>query len=376
MARAVSTPTLDAVVGDRAAFWTIPCKDTDQAISDPLGLDAMELQIADRLVPCLTGRTEDARFVFWTLVLIRWSSHARSDPERSHAFLCHERVLKLWWARSPERAGTPTSFSGSNRAKLQHAWDGEPQVERLVRLLQQQRAQGLLGVHLGSLRSVGLVERDQLTLTARGKECLNGIPERLEFTAGSWSSLGRALAQVDAERRLPVFRRAYADLLQANMPALAASMLRLGSSIRPDRPRWGAIAGGMGTLAPIARLADAFPAWATTVRQWFITAIRGGIPDDSLPPILPLSAAHNLDAFDNLRAMSRQGWQRRGPAALAMLARLHHATVAERGLDADLCWIDVDGSNPHVNRASMLPTRVNDCRWSNAVVLMFPRRSP
>jgi hypothetical protein len=373
MSRAAGTPELDAVVGDREAFWTTPCRDTEQGISDPLGLDAMELQIADRLVPCLTSRTAQARFVFWTLVLIRWAAHARSDPERSHAFLCHERVLKLCWARSPERPGTPTSFSGSNRAKLQHAWEGEPQVDRLVRLLQQQRAQGLLGIHLGPLRAVGLVEKDQLTLTALGKKSLNGIPERLEFTAGSWTSLERALDQVDAERRLPAFSRAYADLLQTKMRALATSMQQLGRSLRPDQPRWDAVADGVADLAPIARLADAFPAWATTVRQWFITAIRNGIPGDALPPFLSLSAARDLDAFASLRAIGRKGWKRRGPAALTMLARLHHATVAERELDSDLCWIDVDGSHPLANRASEPPTRVNDCRWSNAVNLMFPR---
>lgn len=378
MPKIAAAGDLASVVGDRQAFWTIASRDADRAISDPLGFDAMELQLADYLVPCLTGRTKDSRLVFWALVLIGWASDATSDQGRSHRFLCYERVLKLWWARcprNPRRPWVPDTYSGITRARQQQAWEGEPQVDRLAPLLRQQRAQGLLGVHLGPLRKVGLVQKDQLTLTTLGKEHLNGISERLQFRAGSWTSLGSALDQVDEERRLPAFRRSYADLLHANMPVLAEAMGQLGRGLRPDHPRWDSIAGDMGTLASVAHLAATFPVWATAVRQWFIAAVTEGIPDESLPPFPPLVRASRIDAFDRLRAIGTSGWRRRGAVALTMLARLHHATIAGRGLDPDMCWIDRDGSTPHAERASDAVAEVNDCRWGNAVHLMFPRRS-
>jgi hypothetical protein len=51
-------------------FWTRPS--TDEATpTDPLGLDSMRDELADKLVPCLTGRTRSHEDFYWCLTFPR-----------------------------------------------------------------------------------------------------------------------------------------------------------------------------------------------------------------------------------------------------------------------------------------------------------------
>jgi hypothetical protein len=147
-------------IGEHSWFWTRAAEDSGGRATDPLALDALRAQLADALVPCLTGRVRSHEDFYWTLVLLHWSSGEANDGRRAQSFLELERLLKLQWATfEPAR-----KFSGIEKAQLQSKSRGEPSA-RYQPLLKTPRAQGLLGAHLGPLRELGLVARNALVVS-------------------------------------------------------------------------------------------------------------------------------------------------------------------------------------------------------------------
>lgn len=66
---------------------------------DPLGLDQMKEELADKLVPYLTGRTDSVEEAFWTMTFLRWATaDTFNDSTIVRRFLTGERCLKLVWA--------------------------------------------------------------------------------------------------------------------------------------------------------------------------------------------------------------------------------------------------------------------------------------
>ena len=86
-------------------FWTKPSSD-DARPTDPLGLDAMRDELADTLVPCLTGRTRTHEDFYWCLTFTRWASSKPSEKDRVARLLIYERWLKL------RRAEVGFTFAG------------------------------------------------------------------------------------------------------------------------------------------------------------------------------------------------------------------------------------------------------------------------
>ena len=135
--------TLDGV------FWTQPSDDEERP-TDPLGLDAMREELSDVLIPCLTARTWRHEDFFWSLVFLAGRNRRRTlKRTASHRFLHWERCLKLHWAREGR-----DRFPGVNRARAQAAEADSPSTA-FRPLLKNQRAQGMLGAHLGPLRKLG-----------------------------------------------------------------------------------------------------------------------------------------------------------------------------------------------------------------------------
>ena len=174
-------------------FWTIPS--TDGATpNDPLGLDAMRNELADKLVPCLTGRTHSHEDFYWCLTFIRWSSSRASEKERISQFLRYERWLKLCWANDGR------SFAGSRQATMQASEKGAP-LKWYAPLLKNQRSQGLLGAHLEPLRKIKLVSPDVLKLTGAGSKLVDGAgPPVLEqdLPNGAWKPWHRRFERAKA----------------------------------------------------------------------------------------------------------------------------------------------------------------------------------
>ena len=325
----------------RTYFWTLPSEDRASRTTDPLGLDSMRSQLADRLVPCLTGRVWTHENFFWTLVLIQW---ARFEKKRT--------------------------FSGIEKAREQSEMSSEPS-ERYEPLLKNPRALGLLGVHLGPLRLLGFVEAHELRITARARNLLQGVGDAFpSFSARDWHSIRRAFGRprrVFGWRTAEQLRLAMHD----HMPDLSAALKALRWSAVP---RWGESARFLGRARAHAALAADFCAWADEVRAWFDRAVEfQGAPEDMLPPVLTRRIPADLSAFRLLRPTLRR-WVRSGEGAVRNLARLHRLVFGDRGYGVGDLWVAEEERSVVFRPALATPRDAegSDCRWANAVALMRP----
>jgi hypothetical protein len=355
------------------SFWTKPPSGESLNPSDPLGLDSMRTQIANKLVPCLTGRVTRHEDFFWTLCFIEWASHEKEEKSRVESFLQYERLLKLWWAKQGL-----TGFSGTNEAHDQVQKSGEPKINGLP-LLRHQRAQGLLGAHLGPLREMGLVQSGAIELEECGKHSLGGIDEGLaQFKEGDWNSLDRVLRRTK-QHFTTRFENSIRESLSAKMPELNFALSKTGWIVEPHK--WYAAARHLGALNRYAKLANEFCRWAKKVREVFDQVLNnnGHMPRGvSLPQRLKSGIPTDPEffAFEPLKK-ALANWKCDGPGAVRMLAKLHSDVFKSpsRGYgDVDL-WLLWEDNRPLV-RKHLLPINESnssgDCRWSNAVLLMRP----
>lgn len=349
----------------RAYFWTTPSDEPGSRTGDPLGLDGMRNQLADALVPCLTGRVGDHEGFFWTLALVRWASTEPSDDRRVQRFLELERLLKLQWAKFEKER----RFSGIEKAQMQSSEAGEPS-RRYRPLLKTARAQGLLGVHVGPLRALGLMDNNSLIVIGAARAWLEGVGTELpSFVPGNWSSLRGAFSRA---RRCfgPRFTAALRQRLHECMPQLGRALESTGWA---EQARWASAARCLGTVRAHALLADEFCGWADQVRAWFDEAVsRRAAPSRPLPPRLMRAVPRGLESFELLRPALRK-WPRSGDAALRNLAALHWAVFGARGYGVSDLWIENDQGRITYRPALATPRgsdEGSDCRWRNAVRLM------
>jgi len=348
-------------------FWSRPSEDDDARPTDPLGLDAMREELSDRLVPCLTGRTRSHEEFFWSLVFLRWGEEEeQTDEARVQRFLHWERCIKLHWAR-----GGRDGFTGVNRARSQGAEHGAPSAF-FRPLLKNQRAQGMLGAHLGPLRRLDLVSETRLALVEEGPSLIAGAgppPNLRDQDWGSWSrAFGRAGKAYDGR-----FRQRLRERLGTKMPNLRAAL----TAVRwRQRPAWKEAARHIGDAQrPFSLLADEFCPWADLVRGLFhdLVTMSPASHAPQLPPALSTPIPRGLGRWEPLRHSLRR-WRRH--EADRVLADLHERVFRERGYERDLWMRWEDGRRltyPGRASSSVVPEG-SDCRWANAVRLMRPAR--
>jgi hypothetical protein len=346
-------------------FWSRPSDDDDARPTDPLGLDAMREELSDRLVPCLTGRTREHEQFFWSLVFVRWAQEEEvADEARVQRFLCWERCLKLYWAHR-RRDG----FTGVNRARGQATASGAPSLT-FRPLLKNQRAQGMLGAHLGPLRKLGLVAETSIALADEGPSLVAGAGAAPTLKSGDWTGWSRAFARA-GKAYDATFRRRLRARLAARMPGLHGALANAGWR---TTMAWKHAARHIGeSLRPFALLAHAFCPWADELRVLFHELVRASARARSpkLPPPLAAAIPRGLASWDVLRPSLRR-WHR--SAADRVLADLHQRVFTERGYGRDL-WIRWEDGRRFASpgRASWaISPEGSDCRWANAVRLMGP----
>jgi hypothetical protein len=181
-----------------SVFWNTSHKRQTERPGDPLGFDALREMMSDCLVPDLTGGTRHADDYLWVLVGLRWArgdAATKVDAEVWGAFRKFERALKQYWERTKIRQDYSGKLKVANLCKQERPNVNQP-------ILTNERAGGLLGSYIVSLRNIGLVEKSALALTKAGDQIIQGVG----FTAGkrtftSWSALGDGFSTTEREVR-------------------------------------------------------------------------------------------------------------------------------------------------------------------------------
>lgn len=184
-------------------FWNEPANRDVARSADPLGLDALREAMADELVPLLTGGTRNADEYLWTLIGLRWARQETGSIVDqvlfNRGFALFERALKQYWYKFQNRSSTGVNAI-SNICK-----QDAPNVNQ--RILVDQRATGLLGTYIVSLRGMGLVRERSLQLIEEDSDLIIGditfAPRR--GWDSSWTTMRQAFESVSlkqAKRRL------------------------------------------------------------------------------------------------------------------------------------------------------------------------------
>ena len=185
-------------------FWNKPSPRDDMRAVDPLGFDALREVMADGLVPLLTGATRRADEYLWTLIGLRAApelADATVDDEVfSKGFAPFERALKQYWLKFEGRR------SGGVNIVERLIEEKRPILDR--RILVNERATGLVGNYIVSLRGLGLVERTSIRVCEGATDALlSGVHSGFGATrwASSWANLKETFGTPDltqAKRRL------------------------------------------------------------------------------------------------------------------------------------------------------------------------------
>ena len=349
-----------------SVYWTERESLTEVPL-DPLGLDQMKEELADRLVPFLTGRTSHVEEAFWALVFLRWaSSDSSSESATISKFLRWERCLKLVWVHF--RSTAPyEGFPGVQRAGSQSRELNAPSL-RFRPLLVNQRTQGLLGAYFRPLQKLEIFETEVLTPSERGRMWTASIPYGPSLRKGDWGDWRSKLMTVRSQN-LHIFTRRFQDLLRMKMPLLHMALRR---SHWNRKASWARAAKWLGDDAPYALLAEHFGPWANQVREAFDEVVFDRLKGPIKVPSFRWEIPPQLEG-------PRWEWLRselRGkPISIDVLAEWHLREYSLRGKTASQLWLVKNGHEfeIHSYRGSRSRTLNSDFRWSNAVSMMLPR---
>ena len=203
--RSMSTEREEKLRFESTLFWNKPPERDAPRSVDPLGFDALREAMADTLVPLLTDATQDADEYLWTLVGLRWARESTGSSVDAtifnQGFARFERALKQYWYRFERRR------SGGITVVEKLCKGSQPELGRPI--LVDQRATGLLGNYIVSLRGMGLFQTDSLLVIEDAADRLlmdvNFSPPR-SWTS-SWGNLKKAFSGIDfkaSRRRLGV----------------------------------------------------------------------------------------------------------------------------------------------------------------------------
>lgn len=328
--------------------------------------------MADKLVPLLTGATRDADEYLWTLVGLRWAHEVTGSSVDAtiykQGFEPFERALKQYWYKFQRRAS-----GGINEVK-KLCNESQPDVRRPI--LVDQRATGLLGNYIVSLRGMNLVQKDSLRVVDDAADRLL-VDIRFAPPRGwisSWSVLKRAFSSIEpkvkaARKRLGVrlFAGGSPEMRTAAMAALA----------RPSAMTWAGV-GRRELSNEQARLAKATTAvirLEAASLEAFGALLRGekSLSQSTRKPLRSLAAAtreadpfpSSWDESNPLRSAIRDALsslaQGRDPAAA--LIRLHIAVTREVRLTDP--WLLHLGEIPTGFQQWRPGTGVPDLRFGN-----------
>lgn len=212
-------------------FWNQPPNRDEPRSVDPLGFDTLSEAMADQLVPLLSGATRDADEYLWTLIGLRWAQEeTRSAVDATifnQGFAIFERALKQYWYRSLGRRS-----AGINVVK-EICGEGQPDAKR--KILINQRATGLLGSYIVSLRGMNLVQSNSLRVV---EESVDTLLAGIRFSPprgwlSSWDGLEGAFCCIElrgARRRLGK------QLFEKTRPEMNRAARSVRS--RPDAESW------------------------------------------------------------------------------------------------------------------------------------------
>ena len=282
--------------------------------------------MADALVPLLTGATGDADEYLWTLVGLRWARELTGSSVDAkifnQGFARFERALKQYWYKFEGRR------SGGITVVEKLCKGSQPELGRPI--LVDQRATGLLGNYIVSLRGMGLVQTDSLLVVEDAADRLlvdvHFSPPR-SWTS-SWGNLKKAFSGIDfkaSRRRLGVrlfkesdgamtraaiatrarpkallwgqigrryLAREQARLAEATTPVVrfeATALKAFGEIVRGEKTLPASVRRNLRSLATAARDADPFPSnWAndnplrSAISDAFSSLARGREPASTL----------------------------------------------------------------------------------------------
>lgn len=210
-------------------FWSRLPEYGRQRELDPLGLSAIHEAAADVLLPYVSGRTRRAEDYLWVLVGLRWAGpSSATDFSIWEGFERFEKALKLSWFHEGRRTA---GFTGVEAVR-DHYDEGRTDLE--FKLVSNQRAQGLLGAYLRSLRDARLVETRSLRLSNTGRALIDGIDFSWRGEVSSYGWLANAFRRARDGFSSGVFRDLGRSLFDPEAMRDAAAAIRsLGAS-----PAW------------------------------------------------------------------------------------------------------------------------------------------
>lgn len=331
--------------------------------------------MADTLVPLLTGATRDADEYLWTLIGLRWARETTGSSVDatlfSKGFAPFERALKQYWYKFRGRR------SGGFNVVRRICEEERPDVARPI--LVDQRATGLLGNYIVSLRGMRLVQKNSLRAVDDAADRLlldiRFAPPR-SWTS-SWAALNQAFDGIDLRsvRHRLGGRLFGGDSLEMNRAARALLA-------RPKAEGWART--GHRELAPEqARLAAA----TTAVAQLEAAALDafGGLLRGE--KVLPSSARRALRSLAGA-ARDSEPFPSTWPAGSPLRSALHEALSSlARGRDPAAALLrlhvavtqDVRKTTPWLLHPGEIPagfdqwrpgTAVPDFRFANLRTLM------
>lgn len=357
------------------AFWNVTHRRERERNADPLGFDALREAMADVLAPCLTGGTSHADDFLWVLVGLRWARDAQGavvDVDVSQQFFKFERGLKQYWQKYTKRRG----YLGT-RAVVELCRLGRPDVT--VPILTDERASGLLGTYVASLRTIGLIEKSSLAPTSKGGDLIRGVSfDATARTFTSWKGLLAGYQYAEGEvqaRRQGLGRALFAD----------DSMHRVGAAVRaqPTARSWRTLAARLSAEQQhIAAACDNVLAAEEAMVGGFALLLEGS---PKLPPQHRAQIKSTCTALGRRRPLPRvwssqpiaqaldAAWQacRRAGRIEKSLVELHRRVVHEvRGNDP---WITMLGDEAQLDfrfqpsgrdfRLANLQRLVKETRW-------------
>ncbi|GAB7526786.1 hypothetical protein [Paraburkholderia sp. 2C] len=187
-------------------FWNNPSDIDQKRAADPLGFDALREAMSDDLAPLLTGVTRSADEYLWTVIGLRWAKEATKanvDAELfGDGFAPFERALKQFWCKFD----TANQWHIAGITVVRSLCEGKrPDISRPI--LADQRATGLVGNYIVSLRGLGVVQDGSLQII---DSVVGNLLQDVDFPQdrkwiSSWDALEKACRKVDlraARKRL------------------------------------------------------------------------------------------------------------------------------------------------------------------------------
>lgn len=360
-------------------FWNQPPTRNPTRSVDPLGFDALREAMADKLVPLLTGATSEVDEYLWTLIGLRWArktTGASVDAQLfDQGFAPFERALKQYWYKFSGRK------SGGVKAIKELCDEARPNLQRSILL--DQRATGLLGNYIVSLRGMRLVQKNSLRVL---DDAADRVLQEVKFApsrgwGSSWVGLSQAFDGIElSSARQRLGRRLFGgeseEMTRAGRAALArpkATTWAQTGRRELDREQ-GRLAGAttevvrleaaaLNAFADLLRGVKVLPASTKRSLRSLATAMQDADPfPSSWAEGGPLRSAIH-DAISSLA---------RGRDAAATLVRLHIAVTRE--VRQTEPWLAHLGDSPSEFQQWRPSAGGSDFRFANLRILLRQTR--